>query len=233
MKQPNQMNRKKAHIAIGITLVSLLAYFLGWSGLMTIDQIKVSGLSENQKVSNLTAKQVIKLSGIKIGQPIARVNSSSVKRKLLTLSQVLDVKVNRQLPSSVLIELKMRKIEIAVTASGGGYLVGDASGVTFAKVNKVPRGVPIIKTSTSKVLLSQTLLVFQGLPTKIQNRVISIDAKTRDSITFNLTRGVRIIWGGSQEQDLKIKVLNALLTDENNKNVKNFDISSPLAPTVR
>jgi cell division septal protein FtsQ len=82
-------------------------------------------------------------------------------------------------------------------------------------------------------LLSQTLLVFQGLPKKIQNRVISIDAKTRDSITFNLTRGVRIIWGGSQEQDLKIKVLNALLTDENNKNVKNFDISSPLAPTVR
>ena len=227
------MNRKKANIAIGITLVSLLAYFLGWSGLMTIDQIKVSGLSENQTVSNLTAKQVIKLCGIKIGQPIARVNSSSVKRKLLTLPQVLDVKVNRQLPSSVLIELKMRKIEIAVTASGGGYLVGDASGVTFAKVNKVPRGVPIIKTSTSKVLLSQTLLVFQGLPTKIQNRVISIDAKTRDSITFNLTRGVRIIWGGSQEQDLKIKVLNALLADENNKNVKNFDISSPLAPTVR
>ncbi len=227
------MNRKKANIAIGITLVSLLAYFLGWSGLMTIDQIKVSGLSENQTVSNLTAKQVIKLSGIKIGQPIARVNSSSVKRKLLTLPQVLDVKVNRQLPSSVLIELKMRKIEIAVSASGGGYLVGDASGVTFAKVNKVPRGVPIIKTSTSKVLLSQTLLVFQGLPTKIQNRVISIDAKTRDSITFNLTRGVRIIWGGSQEQDLKIKVLNALLADENNKNVKNFDISSPLAPTVR
>jgi cell division protein FtsQ len=200
---------------------------------MTIDQIKVSGLSKTQKVSGLTAKEVIKISGIKIGQPIARVNASSVKRKLLTLPQVSDVKVNRQLPSSVLIELKIRKIEIAVTASGGGFLVGDASGVTFAKVKKVPRGVPIIKTSTSKFLLSETLLVFQALPTKIQKRVISIDAKTRDSITFNLTQGVRIIWGGSQEQDLKLEVLNALLVDPNNKKVKNFDISSPLAPTVR
>jgi len=227
------MNRKKIYIAISIILVSFLAYFLGWSGLMTIDQIKVSGLSKTQKVSGLTAKEVIKISGIKIGQPIARVNASSVKRKLLTLPQVSDVKVNRQLPSSVLIELKIRKIEIAVTASGGGFLVGDASGVTFAKVKKVPRGVPIIKTSTSKFLLSETLLVFQALPTKIQKRVISIDAKTRDSITFNLTQGVRIIWGGSQEQDLKLEVLNALLVDPNNKKVKNFDISSPLAPTVR
>lgn len=227
------MKLKNLYIAGTVTLVSLLAYFLGWSGLMTIDQIKVTGLSKTQKVSSLTSKEVIKLSGIKIGQPIARVNSSSVKRKLLALPQVLDVKVNRKLPNSVLIELKMRKVEIAVTASGGGFLVGDASGVTFAKVNKVPRGVPIIKTSTSKLLLSQTLRVFHGLPSKIQNRVISIDAKTRDSITFNLTQGVQIIWGGSQEQDLKIKVLNALLADENNKNVKNFDISSPLAPTVR
>ena len=227
------MNRKKTYIAIAISLISLFSYLLGWSGLMTIDEIKVSGISKSQKVSTLTAKEVIKLSGIKIGQPIARVNASSVKRKLLALPQVLDVNVNRQLPSSVLIELKRRKIEIAVTASGGGFLVGDASGVTFAKVKKVPRGVPIIKTSTSKILLSQTLQIFQTLPTKIQNRVISIDAKTRDSITFNLNQGVRIIWGGSQEQDLKIEVLNALLADSNNNNVKIFDISSPLAPTVR
>ena len=227
------MNRKKTYIVATIILVSLLAYLLGWSGLMTVDQIKVSGVSKTQKVSTLTAKKVIKLSGIKIGQPIARVNASSVKRKLLAIPQVLDVNVNRQLPSSVLIELKMRKVEIAVTASGGGFLVGDASGVTFAKVKKVPRGVPIIKTSTSKFLLSQTLQVFQTLPTKIQNRVISIDAKTRDSITFNLTRGVQIIWGGSEEQGLKIEVLNQLLADPNNKNVKNLDISSPLAPTVR
>lgn len=227
------MNRKKTYIAIAITLISLLAYLLGWSRLMTIDEIKVFGISKSQKVSTLTAKEVIKLSGIKIGQPIARVNASSVKRKLLALPQVLDVNVNRQLPSSVLIELKMRKIEIAVTASGGGFLVGDASGVTFAKVKKVPRGVPIIKTSTSKILLNQTLQIFQTLPTKIQNRVISIDAKTRDSITFNLTQGVQIIWGGSEEQDLKLQVLNELLADPNNKKVKVFDISSPLAPTVR
>ena len=146
---------------------------------------------------------------------------------------MLDVKVNRQLPSTVVIELKMRKIEIAVTAPEGGYLVGDSSGVTFAKVDSVPRGIPIIKTSTSKVLLTQTLLVFRSLPVKIQNKVISIDAKTQDSITFNLTRGIRIIWGGTQEQDLKIEVLNALLADPENKSVKNFDISSPLAPTVR
>ena len=227
------MNRNKTFIAIAITLISLLAYLLGWSGLMTVDEIKVSGISKSQKVSTLTVKEVIKLSGIKIGQPIARVNASSVKRKLLALPQVLDVNVNRQLPSSVLIKLKMRKIEIAVTASGGGFLVGDASGVTFAKVKKVPRGVPIIKTSTSKILLSQTLQIFQTLPTKIQNRVISIDAKTRDSKTFNLTRGVQIIWGGSEEQDLKLQVLNELLADPNNKKVKVFDISSPLAPTVR
>jgi cell division protein FtsQ len=227
------MSRKRIYFAVSAISIALLAYFLGWSGLLTVDQIKVTGLAKNQKVSNLSVKEVAKLSGIKIGQPMARVNSSAVKRKLRVLPQVLDVNVNRQLPSTVLIELKMRKVEIAVTAPGGGYLVGDSSGVTFARVNKVPRGIPIIKTSTSKSLLSQTLLVFHSLPTKIHNRVISIDAKTRDSITFNLTNGVQIIWGGIQEQDLKIEVLNELLADPRNKSIKNFDISSPLAPTVR
>lgn len=164
---------------------------------------------------------------------MARVNSSAVKRKLLAIPQILDVKVNRQLPGTVVIDLKLRKIEIAVTALGGGYLVGDSSGVTFAKVSQVPRGIPIIRAATSKQLLRQTLLVFYSLPPKIQNRVISIDAKTRDSITFNLTLGVEIVWGGTQEQDLKIEVLNALLADPKNKRVKIFDISSPLAPTVR
>ena len=227
------MSRKRIYFAASAISIALLAYFLGWSGLLTVDQIKVTGLTKNQKVSNLSVKEVAKLSGIKIGQPMARVNSSAVKRKLLTLPQILDVKVNRHLPSTIVIDLKMRKIEIAVTAPGGGYFVGDSSGVTFAKVNQVPRGVPIIRASTSKVLLNQTLLVFHSLPAKIQNRVISIDAKTRDSITFNLTLGVRIIWGGAQEQDLKIEVLNALLAEPANKRVKNFDISSPLAPTVR
>ncbi len=239
MKQQLQMNRKKVYFTSTVLLVALFAYLLGWSGLMTINQIKVSGITKSQKVynfsnfSNFSAKEVIKLSGIKMGQPIARVNSSAVKRKLLTLPQILDVKVNRQLPSTVVIDLTMRNIEIAVTAPGGGYFVGDSSGVTFAKVSRVPRGIPIIKTSTSKALLSQTLLVFHSLPTKIQNRVISIEANTRDSITFNLTQGIRIIWGGSQEQELKMEVLSALLADPKNKRVKNFDISSPLAPTVK
>jgi hypothetical protein len=44
---------------------------------------------------------------------------------------------------------------------------------------------------------------------------------------------VQINWGGSEEQDLKLEVLNELLADPNNKKVKVFDISSPLAPTVR
>ncbi|MSO32875.1 MAG: FtsQ-type POTRA domain-containing protein [Candidatus Nanopelagicaceae bacterium] len=227
------MNRKNIYLIAAVVLVSLLAYLLGWSGLMNVDQIKVAGVIKTQNVSKLSVKEIIKLSGIKKGQPMARVNSSAVKRKLLAFPQILDVKVNRQLPGTVVIDLKLRKIEIAVTAAGGGYLVGDSSGVTFAKVSQVPRGIPIIRASTSKLLLRQTLLVFHSLPPKIQNRVISIDAKTRDSITFNLTLGVQIVWGGTQEQDLKIEVLNALLADSKNKRVKIIDISSPLAPTVR
>lgn len=227
------MNRKKIYLIGAVVLVSLLAYLLGWSGLMNTDQVKVAGVTKAQNVSNLSVKEIIKLSGIKKGQPMARINSSTVKRKLLALPQILDVKVNRQLPGTVVIDLKLRKIEIAVTAPGGGYLLGDSSGVTFAKVNQVPRGIPIIRAATSKLLLRKTLLVFHSLPPKIQNRVIAIDAKTRDSITFNLTLGVQIVWGGTQEQDLKIEVLNALLADPKNKRVKIFDISSPLSPTVR
>ena len=42
------MNHKKTYMVATIILVSLLAYLLGWSGLMTVDQIKVSGVYKNQ-----------------------------------------------------------------------------------------------------------------------------------------------------------------------------------------
>lgn len=220
-------------LAVAVLLVALLAYLLGWSGMLTIEQIKVSGIKNSKNPADLSTQKVIKVSGIKKGQPIARVNSAAVKRKLLSLPEIADVSINRKLPNFVEINIRMREVEIAVTAPDGGYLLGDSSGVTFAKVNRVPRGVPIIMASASNSLLAQTLLIYNALPSKIQDRVISIDAKTRDSILFNLKVGVRIVWGGVEEVELKIKVLNALMAEPSNKNVKNFDISSPLAPTVR
>lgn len=63
------MNRKKIYLIGTVVLVSLLAYLLGWSGLMNIDQIKVAGVTKTQNVSKLSVKEVIKLSGIKKGSP--------------------------------------------------------------------------------------------------------------------------------------------------------------------
>lgn len=211
-----------------LLVVALLGYILGWSSLLEIRTIEVSGI---EKSKTLTAKKIIKKSGIKPGDKLARVNSGTVARALQEYPEIARVEVNRKPLHAIEISITTRSIDLAIASSNGKYLLGDITGTTFVEVNKVPREIPII--TGDRRFLADGMAIYLALPKNIRSRVEKIALPSSASISFSLRGGLSILWGSASNQEAKLTVLQALLAAPENKKARFIDIATPLTPTVR
>lgn len=209
-------------------VVALLGYILGWSSLLEIRTIEVSGI---EKSKTLTAKKIIKKSGIKPGDKLARVNSGTVARALQEYPEIARVEVNRKPLHAIEISITTRSIDLAIATSNEKYLLGDSTGTTFVEVNKAPRGIPII--TGDRRFLADGMAIYSALPNNIRSRVEKIALPSSASISFSLRGGLSILWGSASNQEAKLTVLQALLAAPENKKARFIDIATPLTPTVR
>lgn len=211
-----------------LLVVSLLGYILGWSSLLEIRTIEVSGI---QGSKTLTAKKIIKKSGIKRGDKLARVNSGMVARALKEYPEIARVEVNRKPMHTLEISVTTRSVDLAIASGNGKYLLSDITGITFAEVNRAPRGIPII--TGDRRFLADGMDIYLALPTKIRARVEKIALPSSASISFSLRGGLSILWGSATDREAKLTVLEALLAAPENKKARFIDIATPLTPTVR
>lgn len=211
-----------------LLVVALLGYILGWSSLLEIRTIEVSGIEGSK---TLTAKKVIKRSGIKRGDKLARVNSGTIARALQGYPEIAQVEVNRKPLHTVEISIITRSIDLAIATGDGKYLLGDITGTTFVEVNRAPRGIPII--TGDRRFLADGMTIYSALPKKIRSRVEKIALPSSASISFSLRGGLSILWGSASNQEAKLTVLQALLAAPENKKARFIDIATPLTPTVR
>lgn len=110
-------------IAILITLALKLPYF----------SIKNIIVSNN---FNLTADEIVKTSGIFKGNNIFYVSFSKGKDNLLSNPYILDVKLKRKLPSTVMIEVKERKAVFYINIDKKFYVV-DKDGVVLEEKSSI------------------------------------------------------------------------------------------------
>lgn len=224
------MNIKSRRVQLStlVLIVAVLGYVFGWSNLLEVRTINVTGLKDSQ---TLTKKKVIKKSGIAIGDKLARVNSGSVARSLQEFPEIARVEINRRPLHTIEIVVQLRSIDLAFRTSGGKYALGDFSGKTFIEVAQAPRGVPII--TGDRRFLDEGVAIYQALPEKLRKKVQSVALPSRASITLTLRGGLTILWGSTAEREAKLTVLAALLAAPENSRARFIDIATPLTPTVR
>lgn len=222
------MKRAYKRLLAPLLIIALFGYILGWSSLLEIRAIEVSGI-ENSKT--LTEKKIIKSSGVQLGDKLARINSGTVARALQQYPEIARVEVNRKPLHSVEIAITLRSIDLAIATNTGRFLLGDSSGVTFVEVKRAPRGIPVI--TGDQRFLRDGMEIYYALPKKIQSRVDTISLPSRASIAFALRGGLTILWGSTSDQEAKLTVLAALLAAPENKRARFIDIATPLTPTVR
>lgn len=222
------MNVRFKKVIAPVLVVALLGYIFGWSSLLEVRTIEVTGIKGSK---TLTQKKIIKISGVTIGDKLARVNSGTVTRNLQTFPEIATVEVNRKPLHTLEIAITLRSIDLAIATGDGKYLLGDLNGVTFVSVYRPPQGIPVITGDQRH--LREAMEIYQALPKKIRNRVVSIALPSKASITFTLRGGLTILWGSASEQEAKLTVLAALLAAPANKKARFIDIATPLTPTVR
>ena len=216
-----QINRRIVSIA-GIALFALLTYIIAWSTLFTVSKVVVTGAQQNAMQN---------LSGVTIGEKLARVEPRAVARKLQEQLWIEGVEVSRNwINGTVTLQITPRK-PIGIFA--GRFI--DKSGTTFDIPGGSSESLPIVEAQTSENGLA-AIELFKNIPEKLRTKIVTITAKNADSFELILDEGTRKVllqWGTNSDLDLKIKVYEALIALKENSKIVTVDVSAPHAPIVK
>jgi cell division septal protein FtsQ len=203
-----------------------LVYLFAWSSVFSVKSIKVEGLP-----AEVSAETLISNANIHVGEKLARIEPRSIKNNVSELSWVNEVAVDRNwISGEVLINVKAR---VPVGIFRGRVL--DSTGVLFDAPGNVPAGLPEVSATTPEIGL-EAIALFTSLPLDVRNSIISIDAKNQSTIaSVNNIAGqaVKVMWGTSNQIDLKVSAYRALLALPENKEIKAMNLSAPHAPIVK
>ena len=229
------MKVKSQRTLITIALVVLIfgggSYVLGWSNLLTVRSIAITGAPTEQ------SKEIITRSlDLRLGEKLARVDPRSISARLAANNWIQSSQVSRNwLNGKVAISITSRVPVALYTEPGQPQVALDASGKIFTLPVDLPEGLPKV-TATSVASGLAAIKVFTELPREFSAGIDRLSAaRPTNLLIYGVFSGrdLRIIWGDGLETDLKIKVITALLDQPENKSIRMIDVTAPHAPIVK
>jgi cell division protein FtsQ len=207
----------------GVLIAAILAgaaWALLGSSLLVVRRVEVTG---NRLVS---AAQVRSAADLRAGQPLARVNTVAVARRVERIAAVLSARVTRSWPDTIVITVRERTPVLAV-AGAGGYNLVDEDGVTVRWAVRKPAGMPLL-TAPPAVLrgspaVQAAALVLRQLPPALRAKIMSISAPSPVAVTLHLAGAVTVLWGGTGQAAQKSAELDLLLR----RHARFYDVSDP------
>ena len=180
--------------------------------------------------------EVRAVAGVRPGTPLIRVNTARAAARVVTIPQVRSVRVSTSWPDRVVIVIQERTPALAVSApakgdgaAGEGYDLVDADGVTVRWAARRPPDMPIYLTAVPVAALrgdpdlAAAAAVLGELPAWLRQSVASVTAPAPDQVTLRLTRGITVLWGGTDRAGAKARELTALMQ----AHLRYYDVSAP------
>ena len=216
-----QINRRILSL-LGIALFALIVYIIAWSTLFTVSKVVVTGAKQSAMQN---------LSGITLGEKLARVEPRAVARKLQKQLWIEGVEVSRNwINGTVTIDITPRK---PIGIFSGRFI--DKSGTIFDIPKGSSKSLPVVEANSTVNGLS-AIELFTQLPENFRSKIETIKAKNQDSFELVLDEGPRkllLLWGTNSDLNLKIKVYEALIALKENSKIVTVDVSAPHAPIVK
>lgn len=215
---------------VGITLSTTL--------LFNISDIKVVGLSQYEEDDIKSASKV------KIGDNLIKTDVDTIKKNVLnTLMYVDDVRVKKQFPSNIIIEVKP-SIPTAMVLYGDTYLLISENGKILEKLEEPSRNVPVIKgfVPASDIITKNVYweysdtnnndettgedfkddkernkalkLICQQIKNQNLYSIKEFDISDAYSISANYQNRISIRLGNSSELEYKLKYAMQILTEQ-------------------
>lgn len=233
---------RKITISAGaILLISTLAYILGWSSLLTVKSIEVSGTQSSATITNeLKAKNL----NLEVGMKLARVDLRGIKSTLADMDWLAKYSVSRNwLTGKISLSIEEKTGFAKAIATDGTKLYFDLNGQLFKPVSAVQlaseTGLPLVdsqnKSAENLVQVAKLLKEIPPQLTELVSKLNGISVGNSGYINMRTQiagRNVEIIWGRADAVGQKSKVLLALMDLPENKAASKFDLSIPDAPIV-
>jgi cell division protein FtsQ len=217
------IRRRVVALAVVIGTLGLL-YGVYFTPLLGVRSVQVLGTKD------LTQNQVLDAAAVTSGAPMLTINLAAIRDRVAALNRVASVNVSRSWPATVRIDVAERVAVGVIKQPDGAHLV-DRTAKDFATVPSEPAGLPELElthsapTDPTAVAVVQVLL---AVPDKIRAEVLSVSAKSPNSVTLTLSAGRQVRWGGVEDSTRKAGVLTALMTQPG----KVYDVSSPQLATI-
>jgi cell division septal protein FtsQ len=222
--------------------ISLLAYLLGWSSILTVKEIQIQGSNETSLLLSALNRQSIAPT---VGEQLARVNVRSAERVLSELDWLKSVNVSRNwFNSKISIEVIERKAIARALTNQNNIVNFDSSGILFTPTSMNQKQnqdqLPLISSANNNQQdLSNVALLLQKVPSDLAYLITELEQISITKAGYLLmstsinNRPVRINWGTVEQIDQKFAVLKALLNLPENKAISQVDLSQPDAPIVK
>jgi cell division protein FtsQ len=219
-------------VFVGLLVAGVLgtaAWILLGSRLLVARTIEVSG------VHLVSRDRVLAAAGVRIGEPLARLNTGAVRDRVEAIQEVETARVERRWPATVRIVVRERT-PIAVVQHDNRFLQIDRYGVTVITSAARPHGLPVLQVSDpaqTDPAMRAGLAVLGELPPWLHRRVLGLAATSPEDVTMQLTGGVSVVWGAPERAPEKVALLHGLLVGSPRRDVAAIDVSSPEVVTTR
>ena len=139
---------------VGVVCVGIVyAGYLGFEELVKTPALSVRSI-QVEGCESLSTSKVLRMSGVRIGDPLLKINLAGVRHNIVRHPRIKDALVARHLPDTLVIRIIERQ-PIAVIYKDDGFLMTDEEGVILARADNYPVGYPLISGTDDDPLPGQ------------------------------------------------------------------------------
>jgi len=212
--------------AVLLTLTALvIAGGMSWAllgpKLLVVRSVRVAGNG-----NAVSAGQVLAAAHVTRGQPLIRVNTGAIARRVAQLRQVQSAQVSKDWPATLVITVQLRQPRFALPVHGG-YALVDAFGVNVRDVASRPPGLPLLTVNTDSGTLRDSpavraaAAVLAELPQQVARKVRGVTTGGPNDVSVKLAHGAVVVWGGAERGSVKAAELQILMR----RHARVYDVS--------
>ncbi|MFG2262812.1 cell division protein FtsQ/DivIB [Streptomyces sp. NPDC048720] len=231
--------RLRALLVLAVALALLGAgatWALYGSSWLRVRHVSVSG------TRMLTPADVREVASVPVGAPLASVDTDAVEARLRRkLPRIDTVSVVRAWPHGIALKV-IERTPVLLVRKAGNFVEVDDEGVRFATVSQAPKGVPLLEATASRSdqaaasfrrfgaerLVREAVGVAGALPAAVARDTRTVQVRSYDDISVELTGGRTVAWGSGENGRAKARALTALMKAA--PGARHFDVSVPTAP---
>lgn len=227
--------RSRRRRLIWIVALSALALTIGgsfavaYSPLFAVTKITVQGTNAIDPAAVQASLQS------QMNKPLALVNDSDIKAALVTYPFVETYTVQARPPHELVITI-VERTPVGVVSTPAGFSLVDAAGVVLSTTPEQPPGQPLFEVAgeLGDETFASAGLVMLSVPEALRASVEKVTATTPSDVTLTLApTGTQVIWGNSDESQLKAETLTKAMIGRPIDTVSVYDVSSPTAIVIR